>query len=649
MDKWPIFILVMGLHCALQAQEVPPGLLPETLEDEGMAEQQQLLLEDSDWEGLTIYWARKTSDQLLQLPGMTTRCLTEIEQYEARFGEILQWEELQAIACIDEVQLRQWRSMLVFSQFQPINGSKHPKQQWLWRGRRILEKQSGYMPERISTGQSHYLGNAYQQLFRYQGQYRQYRWGLVYEQDAGEQQGQLSFSLSGQRKKGGQWVIGDMRLGLGYGLLLNTGFYAGKSSDPLLAIPQTAGLRAAASAAEWQRFRGIGWTLPIKKNWQWTVMISYAKQHATATDSLFSQFYVSGLFRTATEQSKWRQIQETTLAQQWQWQNKSWQIAWNMAYHHWNKPKIRGDRADQLFDFAGSYQWLNSLSWRKQWHQLSLYGEMAIDQKLSTALIKGFLWPWHKNFGIQGSYRHYSIDYQAQYANSLSARAKVQAENGLLSGFWWDINRRWQIRGLYDLYHWPWLRYQIDHPSGGQSTQLLLLHQASKTQHWRLSWRNQRGTKNISGQGPLSEDFMRKQLRLQWQQQVHSQLHMLLAYQRQWYNDQQGHAAWMQFKYKNESGRLKMNAQYSLFNTPDFNSRIYMPETGLTHQQLMPVLSGEGERWLLAVEWKLLRYLTAGMSLARTYAFDKDSLGSGLEETDKAYRTELRWQLIVKK
>jgi hypothetical protein len=649
MVKWSFLILMQLWSVGLSAQDIPSMLLPETLEDEALAEQQQLLLEEQEWDGIAIHWSRKTRDQLLQLPGMTSQCLAAIEQYEARFGEIIQWEELQAIPCIEADQLRLWRSLLVFSLYQSLPTGKKPKHQLLWRSRLITEKQVGYDPTRAEDGRSHYQGKAIQQLYRYQGQYRQYQWGLVYEKDAGEQQGHLSLALSGKRKKGGHWVIGDMRLGLGYGLVINTGFYAGKSSDPLLAIPQTAGLRAAASAAEWQRFRGIGWTMPIKKNWQWTLMLSYAKQHATISDSLFSQFYVSGLFRTPTEQNKWRQIQETTLAQQWQWQNKNWYFAWNMAFHHWDNPKVRGERADQLYDFAGRYQWLNSISWRKQWQHISLYGEMAIDQKLSPALIKGFLWPWHKQFGIQGSIRHYANNYHAQYANSLSARAQVQGETGILTGFWWDINRRWQFRGLYDFYQWPWLRYQIDHPSHGQSLQWILVHQPTKTQQWRISWRKQSGAKNSSGQGPLSELFVRQQIRLQWQQQVHSQVNLLLAYQRQGYNLQQGHAVWIQGKLKNESGRFKFNAQYSLFNTPDFNSRIYMPETGLTHQQLMPVLSGAGERWLLATEWKLGRYLTAGISLARTLAFDKDSMGSGLEETDKPYRTEIRWQLVVKK
>gem|GEM_PF-6064586 len=659
MFRFALFFILMlgGLSSAAQLPET--DWLPETQANEAVVEDGQLLLEETSWEQHgKIRWHQASRLERLQLPGMTESLLLAIEKHEQQYGPLLDFEEFQCIDGLAVEQLRIWRVLI---RMEPnfklkLVAEKEGKHQLLWRTRHILENQEGYSLSRQVDGRSFYAGSPWQQLFRYRYDGHPLQFAVVLERDPGEIPWQLSFALSGKGPGKSRWMIGDMRYGAGYGLTINTGFYAGKSSDPLLAIPLSSGLRPAASAAEWQRFRGVGLQFSIHPKVEYQLMLSYTRQHASLGEQLQDEdaegtqrLYAAGLFRTATELKKWRQLGEFTAAQAIQWQHKKLVVGWSSVFHHWEYPFLPSNRPDQLYQFSGQKQWLNSLWWRGQWRNLSFYGEMALDAQLDRAWLVGWLWPLHKTFGIQGSLRHYGVAYQSPYAQSLSARALVQGESGKLAGFWWEPVRKWRIQALIDHYSWPWLRYQIDRPSAGNDKQVWVFYQQRKQAQWSLRLRTFETERNRSQEGPFVDPNKRWQLRLMYRFLPHPQCDIVLGYQQSQQlspTPTRGYGFWQSIRWQAENKKLSIAAQMILFDTDTYDTRLYVSERDLRFASSMPVLSGEGQRWMVLSQYKLGKSWDVGLRFARLRYFDRDEVGSGLDLIHDWKRTEFKIQLL---
>lgn len=656
------FLLLLSLFGLKAYAQLPEtDWLPETDVAEASVEDGQLLLEETAWEQLgQIRWHQANRQERLQLPGMTEVLLLAIEAHEQAYGPLLDFEEFQQIPDLSLDLLQRWRPFIRMDPqfkltFAPEKTGKH---QLLWRSRRILESQQGYDPTRAIEGRSHYPGSPWHQLVRYSYDGHPLQLAMVLERDPGEVPWHWSMAFSGKGPGKSRWMLGDMRYGAGYGLTINTGFYAGKSSDPLLAVPVSSGLRPAASAAEWQRFRGAGLQLQLSTKIEYTVMLSYARQHASVSATLeeeeaagVNNLYLSGLFRTQTEREKWRQLKEFTAAQSLQWQHKNWSLGWSTVFHRWSAPFVTGQRPDQVHQFGGQQQWLNSVWWRYAWRNLSTYGELAIDAQGDRAVLAGWLWPMHKNFGVQGSIRAYGQAYQAPYAQSLSARGAVQGETGALAGFWWEPARKWRIQALADHYQWPWLRFQIDRPSGGNDRQLLVFYQPKKQAQWSLRLRSFTSERNRSGEGPVVDLQHRWQLRLMYRFQPHPLCDVVFGYQQ---NSQSapapsfGYGFWQSIRLQTENKKLSLAAQMTLFDTDNFDNRLYVNEQDLRFASAMPVLSGIGQRWLVLAQFKPGKNWDVGLRYARLRYFDKDEVGSGLDLINGPQRSEFKFQIGLK-
>ncbi len=660
MYNWFFVGLLLLTFTTSRAQLPENELLPDALTEDVLVDESSHWLEQLGWEHPDkIKWNQADRLQLLQLPGMNENLLLEIEKHQQRFGPLLDFEELQQIAGISPEMLKNWRKLVVTgtSGKTTLPEIQACKQQILWRSKRILQEQQGYSPGRAAQNLSYYPGTTWQHLLRYRLDSPHLKIGLVIEKDAGENQKHLSFSIAGGRSDRLQWILGDMRYGAGFGLTMNTGFYAGKSSDPLLAIPYTAGLRPSASAAEWHRLRGAGLSLSLSKYLQAEIMFSYSLQHSTLQqdetreNAVIQNLYTAGLFRTGTEQSKWRNLRETTAAASVQWKKKHYLLGLNTVFHHWPKNFLQGTEAYQRFDFQENQQWLNSFHGRYNWKNLTHYGELAFDAKLHTALLTGFLWPPHPKFGWQGSFRRYHRAYFAFLGQSLSTKSELQGEQGWVIGCWWEPAKHWKIQLLSDQYQWDWLRFQLDKPAGGLDKLLVIHYQATRQQQWLFRLRSVESFQNRSQTGPALEAVYRWQGRLQLRLVPHPDVECKLS----WQHHRQlkpsyatGNAFWQSVRYQHPDKKWSFQSQICLFATDNFDTRLYVREGDLRYAVSMSSVSGEGQRWLLTAQWKPFRNWELGLRYAVLRHFDSDHTGSGLDEIDGPERSELKGQIIAK-
>jgi hypothetical protein len=89
----------------------------------------------------------------------------------------------------------------------------------------------------------------------------------------------------------------------------------------------------------------------------------------------------------------------------------------------------------------------------------------------------------------------------------------------------------------------------------------------------------------------------------------------------------------------------RLTLGYGLFDTDDFNTRQYVPESDVLFAFAVPMLSGVGSRTFLLYQQDLTRKVDLWVKASHTrYRYQK-TIGSGLEEIGGPERTEIRCQL----
>lgn len=645
--------LILGLSVGLYhtaVAQIETELLPEASQDEALQERYTQLLEEQLWENIgPIRLNTASAEELLALPGSSTATIQAILLHRQRYGDFLHLHEL--LQCgIDTGTIRKWERLVrIESGIARPNLNEAIQSQILLRWRSQIEPSEGYAAERKQTNSSHYAGKPWHSLLRIGIKGNRLQAGLVAERDAGDVFTHLSWSARWQTGPL-QLVLGDIRLGWGYGLLLNNGFYAGMSADPLLAMPTTASLRMGVSAAEMHRLRGVALNYRIGAHQTIELLLARSRQHAAIAQQegeadVVERLELSGYFRTPTEQERWRRLGESSVGIAWKYRKRTTELGVHSLYQRWDKSFRRGERPDQLFDFSGNHQLLAGMYFRKTWGATSLLGEAVVAKNGSVAKLLGLQLPLAAGTGLHLMYRHYPQTYFAPLAQTIAQSNSLQGETGFTSSWWWDVNRKLRITALSDYFRRSWLSFSSDRPGDGHETQLQLAFTPRRGQQFQIRYRNRRVERNQSERQGLQEQ-RQQQLRLSVRLAVNDQLTLNSGCQLQRLNreNSQGFGLWVGVRYQGERSKIRIAAQHSLFQGEEDALPLYVQEADLPFNANMAVLSGLVARSSLLVVRKF-GHFEMGVRWARGRQFDRAMAGSGLDRVNAPYRSEIKIQL----
>ncbi len=100
--------------------------------------------------------------------------------------------------------------------------------------------------------------------------------------------------------------------------------------------------------------------------------------------------------------------------------------------------------------------------------------------------------------------------------------------------------------------------------------------------------------------------------------------------------------------YKPKNIPFSATMRYALFDTDDYDSRIYAFENDLLYEFSIPAFSNRGFRTYANLRYRVNRYLTAEFRVSKTYFNNRETVGSGLQEIDGNQRTDVKAQLRFK-
>jgi len=685
-----VFILMNGILTPLSGQE-PENASDMQLQSD-IEEIMQSLNPSEDLSEMLDYFSSlrqhpvniNTADReaLEKLLFLNDFQINSLLNYRKETGPLCSIGELQLVYGFDREIIRRIRPYIIleeerYSFLDNSLSSNHISQEGVMRGKAIWENEAGYLSVSDTVLKAHpngfYQGDRMGLYFRYQIRYgRKFSAGVLGEKDPGEpffrggnKNGMDYYSLYAQYQGKGilhQVNAGRYALRFGQGLVLWNGFHLGKSSRVTDIDKRSPEVRYASSATESGYLYGMSAVLKMKKYsvipfFSFNRLDAYLEQTGGITGtSVFSSFLTSGLHRTTGEMQNKHKVREWMSGIRVAYRNKLLKVGLTSLYTCLDHPLIPADRPDNEFIFCGKNNLNMGIDYNLMIKRLSLFGETAVSKNGAPALVQGVQWYFSPLMSVGLQWRFYRRDYHSFYANAFSETGLIRNESGLYMGFTGHLIPHVVLSGYMDMYHFPWLRYYADGPSGGTEIRLILSWEPADNFHADLQYKNKSRTSNdtesdaaMSGLVQQTHDHLRIQIRymLLPQLQATSRVDLSRFYPAPGCIPEKGFMSYQQMRYTPEKFPVTVYGRFGLFDTR-FSTRIYTYENDLLYSFSIPSFTGRGIRWYVMVKYPLFSHGAMSLRIARTAYIDRESIGDGPALISEPHKTEIKVQVRVR-
>ena len=667
-----IFSIVISLHTFSQSQQ---DVSPEEVENilkllanqtsggtDVSATQENLLM----YLQSPVDLNKSDREELHSLYILTDLEIDALLQYRAQQGDLLSIYELQAIP---DWTIERIRLILPFVKVSQ-DATKNILPDLKLASKTLILRYDRPFYEVRGIREGVYKGseNAYYARLRIQ-QSRNFSFGITCEQDKGEQwkwdpvkkqygpdfvSAHISIENRGIVK---QFIVGDFTALFGQGLVYGAGFYLGKGLEPVTTVRRAGiGLRPYTSSVEGGFFRGAGITLQ-KRHFTWTSLISKRFADASAfsdtTDngaSISSLLYSAGYHRSAAELSKRANLGILDIGNNLTYASSGQrlQVGISHIYSQTDYKILPDAQPYKQFDFSGNQNQVLGFNASWYYRNYNFFSETAISASKGKGLILGGIFSLSQKLDLALVYRNYERDFHSFYGNAFAEQSRNMNEKGLYAGLKYLFNHKLTFSAWLDRFTMPWLTYTASAPSSGYQYQLAVIYFFNKKTHVNLCYRYEQKEKNVADQTlPVTANYKKPSFFVDFDYKFDK--HVFLRSRMQWteYDYQglrsKGMAIAQEVEYKTRY--INVTGRVVIFDTDDYNSRIYLYEPDVLNSFYMPAYYGSGVRSILLIKISLHKNIQAWIRASHTQMNHATTIGSGWDMINSNERLDLRLQL----
>ena len=163
------------------------------------------------------------------------------------------------------------------------------------------------------------------------------------------------------------------------------------------------------------------------------------------------------------------------------------------------------------------------------YRNISLFGEAGRSKNGAWGYLAGALLSLDPKFGFSVLHRHFDRDYQALLSNAISESSKDQNESGTMFGISAKPVRHFVLNAYYDMFHFPWLKFEADAPSSGYEYVAQLNYTPSKTFDAYFRFKQQNKPENFTGDVLASSCFFEQTYVALQIPDIHSRIKVIIT------------------------------------------------------------------------------------------------------------------------
>jgi DNA uptake protein ComE-like DNA-binding protein len=622
---------------------------------------------------------KATAEQISKIEFLKDIEINAILNYRKLNGNFITIYELQNV---DNLPLTTIKAMLPYIKIDgEIDDYKVPirdyftagNHQLTFLGTQVLERSEGYKYD-SSKMLKPYMGSPNRIFIRYRYTFsNKFSVSFLGDKDPGEE------LFKGNQKKGFDFysghlyfqtnsfisavAIGDYEIRMGQGLAYYTGFGIGKSPLFITIKKESPVLKAYTSANEINYSRGIAFTLKYKKV-TLTPFFSYKNRDAniaaidsnTAEVAYVSSLLTSGYHRTLNELADKNAIKIKCIGAYATFKSKALKIGIGGVNQQLSQPLQNTPHPYNKFDFVGKQLSQATIDYSYVWQNLNLFGETAISDNGGWATMHALLAGLDKRLDGILLYRNYQANYQSLQANAFAEGSSPSNESGIFGGLSAKPFSGWQISGYTDLFTFPWLRFGVDAPSKGHDYLLQATYKPTKAieLYWRINFKTKQTNSpslNSDIGALLSEDKLAARFNFAYKLSKAITIKNRADWnQYQLGNNKatQGFAIYQDLSYAPMGLPFSISGRVNLYNTTDYNTRVYAFENDVLGSFSVPALYGHGVRWYIMTQYTIARKIDFWFRIAQTNSPYQTTIGSGLDLINNNHKTEVKLQVRLR-
>ncbi len=623
-----------------------------------------------------------TFEEMMALGLMNDFQVQNLLRHIAKNGKLLRAEELQAINGFDletifrilpYVKISPDAGSDIFSLRKSLAAGKHTI---MIRFLRVLEEQKGFSPPDKPTD-TRYLGSEHKVYTRYRFTAgNRVSVGFTVEKDQGEEffKGSNKPDHWTEPYKGFDYysghvmvrgigiaktiVIGDYQIETGQGLALWSGLSFGKSNDVMGIKKNAAGIKPYTSVNENQFMRGVAIALGRKK---FTTSLFYSSSHVdgniTLTDTLdqvqaFSSFQESGYHRTPAELLDKNRIGRKITGLHAQYKTRRLDLGATAMYTRFSTELQRSTKPYNQYDFSGRDVTNVSVNYSYLYRNFHLFGETARSDNGGMATLNGVMFSMDPRVSLAVMQRYYARNYIALNASAFSESGSSN-EQGIYMGLLAKPARGWTISLYSDMFSYPWLRYLANNPSQGKEYLAQVNYTPNKKTDIYIRYKYTLKQANVTGD-PAPIDYLVDKTQFNYRGNVSYKVSAsiklnsrveLSQYQKDVATASKGYLVFQDVTWKKMGSPLSLSARYALFDTDDYDSRIYAYESDVLYAYSIPAYYYRGSRTYVVAKYNIKRGIDVWLRMAQTYYYNRTTIGSGLDEIQGRAKTEVKAQV----
>lgn len=679
-----LFLLLMIAWCnALRAQEIPSKEIdPASLVDEIFATQDLDLNYQDLYENYLQLMANPldlntaTDEQFRSLYQLKQEQILAIIHYRETAGPFLSVNELQTLLDAETVQ-KMMPFVTVADATKAFNKSmikrigQEQNNYLILRWGKTLEPQLGYTDK--ATAATKYTGSPDNLYARFRtSRAGDFSLGFTLKKDAGEALAwnpsktyyafdYLSAHFQAINKgRIKNIIIGDYQAQFGQGIALGSAFGIGKNAEAVTTMRRAnLGFLPYTSLYEAGYFRGVALSTSCAKYLTVHTMVSLRGRDGTvnqdtlaSTTDYLSAFNYSGLHRTAAELANRNSISETNVAGVVQY--KKQMLDAGLIYHHtqFSLPLQRTPSLYNQFEFNGDANTNVGGYLNYNRRNYSFFSEFTQTAGQGHALVAGVLASLTPKLDASLVVRTFEKNFYSFYSNAVAENSIPQNESGVYWGWKYSFTKKYSLAGYVDLFTFPWLKYRSYSPSEGSDWLLRFTGKPSKTVSFFAQAREESKQRNTGADANLflTAQGVKRNYTISCDYAATAQLSFRTRVQFSTYaiggKTTRGMVVLQDVAY--HMGRFGLAARYALFDTDDYDNRLYVYERDAWLSFSFPAYYGKGIRTYVMLHYRASHAIDLWLRWSQTRYTDGDGIGSGGETIAGDSRNDVKLQARIR-
>ena len=611
-------------------------------------------------------------DELLQVPGLNFRLAQNIVQYRNTQAPFQEVDDLINVSGIGQVTLDRIRPYLTVSTgldrgrdlyLNPRYWTENSRFEGFSRYQQVLEEQRGYQRPDSLGG---FVGSPvkYYQRFRYTSNHLSLN--LTQDKDPGEPlehpadfdytSWHIALQNNGRLRN---LIIGDFSVAFGQGLLLWSGGAFGKGSEVIRTPNKNErGVRPFTSAQEMIGFRGVAATYGNRL--QLTGFYSNRQRTASEIDDTYVRFPTeSGYHRTLNERERRLNLGQETFGGRVRLQIPNGFFGISGFHNRFDRPVQAGTLPWQINNFEGQKLSGYSADYRLLAGPILLFGEAAYTDNGGYGVLAGTELELGSRTDAVVVYRYYDPAFQSIFGAGFGEQSGNPGnEEGFYLGIRHNLSSQIRLSSYIDQFRFPAARFQQRQPTSGYDWLSLIEYTPNRDLRFYALIRYKEREEEYADIDEMGREFRtlgenrRTGARFQAEYQVNPSIRLRTRFDMVRSRSPQNNASWGYLVFQDirfyPLQKLRVDARVTMFDTDDFNSRVFQFENDLLYVLSNAMLFDRGQRMYVVINYQAASWLDFWLKAATTVYENRNVISSGNLQIDGNRRSDIGVQARIR-